>query len=486
MTEVDIRATGGTLGHLRHCRIDGLFGRRTVDFETAAEGPTLLYGTNGSGKSTILRLIDDIAHARPFSVLQRKFTQAEFRFEAGDRLTVSREPESLRVSLNSTTWSATTDELRKAQRRVVMRERRLAEAGRRIPPQASLFALEELDEGGFLTTLPDLFPVFFIEDQRLILQRHDRKRGASGASIAWPEHPDNEWAVQRFQADLSRDIQAALSGYASHSQELDRRFPVKIAAAVETRGEGSTKREGKEDEEEEEEEVRELRALLDRVRDERAALQGVGLLGREEGPEHFDSTRLEAESVRPVIRAFAEDTLAKFEILRDIRVRMELFSTFLNQHYQEKDVITSREDGFRIVLDSGDELRPWQLSSGEQQVLALAYQVLFGSDPGTLILIDEPELSLHVLWQSTLIEDLVTMGEARDVRFILATHSPTLIGDREELMRPLDAIGANGHGQIAGRPVRDLDAAEGAEDDEDEDEESLELEIEGSGDGDGY
>jgi predicted ATPase len=86
-------------------------------------------------------------------------------------------------------------------------------------------------------------------------------------------------------------------------------------------------------------------------------------------------------------------------------------------------------------------LRANQLSSGEQQILALAFRILFRSQPGTLILIDEPELSLHVLWQATLIDDLSEMGRIRDVTFLLATHSPTLIGDRVELMHSLDRDG---------------------------------------------
>ena len=48
-----------------------------------------------------------------------------------------------------------------------------------------------------------------------------------------------------------------------------------------------------------------------------------------------------------------------------------------------------------MELDSGQVIRPSQLSSGEQQLLALAYELLFGSEPETAVLLDEPELSLH-------------------------------------------------------------------------------------------
>ena len=75
---------------------------------------------------------------------------------------------------------------------------------------------------------------------------------------------------------------------------------------------------------------------------------------------------------------------------------------------------------------------------GEQQMLVLAYQLLFETTPGTLLLIDEPEISLHVAWQNRFVEDITEMGRGRDIQFLLATHSPTLIGGRENIRRPLD------------------------------------------------
>lgn len=83
---------------------------------------------------------------------------------------------------------------------------------------------------------------------------------------------------------------------------------------------------------------------------------------------------------------------------------------------------------------------PSGLSSGEQQILVLAYEVLFRSESQTLVLIDEPELSLHVLWQDTFVEDLTRMGRVRSLQFILATHSPSLIGGRDDLKRSLDLM----------------------------------------------
>lgn len=156
----------------------------------------------------------------------------------------------------------------------------------------------------------------------------------------------------------------------------------------------------------------------------------------------FQDLPLHEPHVRPVIETFIRDTQNKFEVLKNFRDRLTLFNSFLNQHYADtKKVVTDPVEGFVVAIEGDSErtIEPSQLSSGEQQILVLAYEVLFRSEHGTLVLIDEPELSLHVLWQDTFVEDLTRMGAVRDLRFILATHSPTLIGGRDDLKRSLDS-----------------------------------------------
>jgi ABC-type lipoprotein export system ATPase subunit len=451
-----------TLGHLSRCGIDGLFGQSEIVIETASTGPTLLHGRNGSGKSTFLRILDDLAHARWYSLMERPFKAVDLRFASGARLAVSKTAEQIAVVFNDDVWQVSVDQLRTYQRRAIKRRRYMAEQGRYVHAmQSELFTGELQDQHPWIAAIPELWPVLFIEDQRLIF----RPRGSQQAQ---PSSNEIQAAVSRFPEQLYDDMQRALSTYAAHSQDLDRRFPVKIAAVVEQEEGGGTSSDA---------DVQELRDLFNRVRDERRALERVGLLRREEDADYFDSSRLETERVRPVIRAFVEDTLKKFAVLKELQERLERFTSFLNQHYRGKQVVTSRDDGFVILLNDGTPLKPSQLSSGEQQVLVLAFEVLFGSKPGTLILIDEPELSLHVVWQSTLIDDLVSMGSVRDVTFMLATHSPTLIGDRVELIRALEPTP---HAQIDTESTRSLlsantfsDSGDDQDPDDDDDDEDL-------------
>ena len=170
--------------------------------------------------------------------------------------------------------------------------------------------------------------------------------------------------------------------------------------------------------------VEELENELEEVASRRNLLQAVGLVLPDSLYPPRD-LRLDDPRVRPVIETYIGDTKREYVVLEDLRARLALFTDFLNRHYKGKVVTPDAKTGFEIVLrDTRDLLAPSDLSSGEQQILVLAYEVLFRAQPRTLVLIDEPELSLHVLWQDTFVDDLALMGRAQNLQFLLATHSP--------------------------------------------------------------
>jgi len=68
-----------------------------------------------------------------------------------------------------------------------------------------------------------------------------------------------------------------------------------------------------------------------------------------------------------------------------------------------------------------------KLSSGEQQLLTLAIKVTAHADRNTVILIDEPELSLHVSWQRAIPAMLDLVGSRLGCSIVIATHSPVIV-----------------------------------------------------------
>lgn len=73
----------------------------------------------------------------------------------------------------------------------------------------------------------------------------------------------------------------------------------------------------------------------------------------------------------------------------------------------------------------GETLVPYQLSSGEKQMLAILLTVLVEDNLPYILFMDEPEVSLHVEWQKQLIDLILDLNP--NVQIILTTHSPAVI-----------------------------------------------------------
>jgi predicted ATP-binding protein involved in virulence len=97
-----------------------------------------------------------------------------------------------------------------------------------------------------------------------------------------------------------------------------------------------------------------------------------------------------------------------------------------------KKISISKEEGF-VFSWNGQKISVSSLSSGEQHELVLLYEMLFKLPPNSLVLIDEPELSLHVFWQQQFLKDLKRITQLSSFDALIATHSPQIIHDRWDL-----------------------------------------------------
>ncbi len=80
-----------------------------------------------------------------------------------------------------------------------------------------------------------------------------------------------------------------------------------------------------------------------------------------------------------------------------------------------------RQESQRSITTFGE------LSSGEQQLLTLALKLTAYAGDSTVILIDEPELSLHVSWQRAIPVMLEIVGSLTGCSMVVATHSPVVV-----------------------------------------------------------
>lgn len=88
----------------------------------------------------------------------------------------------------------------------------------------------------------------------------------------------------------------------------------------------------------------------------------------------------------------------------------------------KKIIRTENEIRFSQI---GETLFPYQLSSGEKQMLAILLTVLIEDNLPYVLFMDEPEVSLHIEWQKRLIDLILDLNP--NVQIILTTHSPAVI-----------------------------------------------------------
>ena len=108
----------------------------------------------------------------------------------------------------------------------------------------------------------------------------------------------------------------------------------------------------------------------------------------------------------------------------------------LNDYLYKKCVIYSVDKGFRFYqlkdecdflqatsVDDKDEIDVKKLSSGERQLLRLFGMVIRKSNVCPIIIIDEPEISLNIKWQRRLLSTLNYFVRDTKAQFVVATHS---------------------------------------------------------------
>ncbi|MFJ3007089.1 AAA family ATPase [Pseudomonas fluorescens] len=72
------------------------------------------------------------------------------------------------------------------------------------------------------------------------------------------------------------------------------------------------------------------------------------------------------------------------------------------------------------------------LSSGEQNINQLLLSIITTAERGTVFLVDEPEISLHLKWQQTLPRVFHLLSQRFGCSFVVATHAPTLISNAND------------------------------------------------------
>ncbi|MDR0430166.1 MAG: AAA family ATPase [Tannerellaceae bacterium] len=254
--------------------------------------------------------------------------------------------------------------------------------------------------------------IYLIKEQRLLKQsKISVNRPLSQQLLSFVN------TIEDYAKEL-KDMIAQKQLEAYHvAQQLDSSFPKRLI--------GTQKRLTKE----------EFEKRFERLTKKQKQLQEFGIsISGQDVTEYNDDTA-------NVLTVYLEDSENKVTVYDELLSKINLFVNILNEkRFTFKSIVIDNTHGFYFKTTAGDILNLTDLSSGEQNEVVLFYELLFKTTPNTLILIDEPEISLHVIWQKAFVKDLEEIAKMKHIPFLIATHSPQIINDRWDLTIDLFAL----------------------------------------------
>lgn len=425
--------------------VDSLFGTFSYVIPFNLEDRiTIIHGPNGSGKTALLRLLDGLFNSHNSELRTIPFNWFQVNFENNSRIKVCKEGEDdglseLKFILTSNNNEPETFIPKKLSTQNVegsfplgMIEQAIPELERvgqstwRLISTSELLYLEDIldrysdflptrlskqqKEPVWLKNLKKEVQVRFIQTQRLLrFSELSRSRRYDQPISPAP-------AVENYSKDLAGQIRLKLTEYAELSQSLDRTFPTRLVR------ENSIARLAD----------LELRNRFEALEKKRSRLTVAGFLDKE-SENDFQVTEQMDDQTKRVFSVYVTDVEQKLGVFDDLLNKVDLLKKVVNQRFRYKKMDISKDEGFVFTTSNGQPLPPSSLSSGEQHELVLLYEMLFKMPAEALILIDEPELSLHVAWQKQFLGDLQQITELSSFDVLLATHSPQIIHDRWDL-----------------------------------------------------
>lgn len=416
--------------------VEGLFGRYNYSIPVKIGpvlNPLILYGENGTGKTTILNLVYHIlspgrVEGHRTYVAQQPFRKLEVLLANGVRVTAEKKGEKLEGDF---LWSVSDNN---TSAEVFL------EANERGAISGKLPDAVEAQYSKVLQLLTDLdLQLFFLPDDRKTLldslgsQQMDDELSGDLA-------PETERLLIRRLVRQGgqpegiplKDAVKNLVDWIKTQAQKGSSVGETNASAIYTKIIKSLVEAGKQTDRVGPSTVRSLSRLFKLLAERNRELTDIGVLP-DLNLDEIAAIVMSAldgpagAAVLPVTRAYVDGMMAKFTALQETKDRINTFLRNVNQLYFDKSVSFNLQDGLRITTPKGQQLSLDMLSSGEKQLLLLLCQIIVASGKASIVIIDEPELSLNVTWQRRLVGALLECAQGSNFQLILATHSIELL-----------------------------------------------------------
>ena len=385
-----------------------LFGRFDYEFDMgdmSKSGIIILSGPNGFGKTVILECINAISTSDLSFFFNLNFKSFEVnRSETGFGIQIKKQNDELIVN------------------GIKLSEKQLNYWGR----DGRLKFLDGNDMEELYIILKDMQKVFgdirYIKEQRLIevqstetvVSRQNNRKSVQKIL-----------AVNNIQKKLEEQIRNLDSVYSQLSNELDRTFVKRLFELKEGISEAEFN-----------EKINQARKKVQKLND-----SGISKMGT------LDVTTFKKEDAR-ALKIYFDDFDKKYQVYEKMIEQIELFKQIVNAHFRFKQLkITDKQSLEVIDNETKERIRLSYLSSGEQEILVLYYKLLFEIPEKKIVLIDEPEISLHIAWQRMFAQDLEKIVKLRNIFAVVATHSVQIVTGNRHIQYDLGEMYKNGLNQ---------------------------------------
>lgn len=399
---------------IKSVSVTGLFHQYDHHIEfNQEERITILHGINGVGKTTVLRMINSLFTLRIADFNEIPFRDFTVEKQNGDLIKIEKPAQKghfVTLLINGEKIDTPIGRLLKFDDDRDLIDMFVSEDYY----IDNNFGANDAYVDKHLEKKLGYFPVLFIEASRLL--RTEKQEGFRHKEVIIH-------TVKIYATELQQAIKSVMADYAKKTQELEQTFPFRL---LKTTAHYSDEQ---------------LKAHFNTLQDTRQKLRAIGLL------PISDAGNLDAASIdsleaqhRAVMDLYVKDSEEKLEVLAPLSQKIQLLLDIINSKFQGKELRIDEQQGLVVVGKEG-EIDLALLSSGEQHELVMFYDLIFKVEPDTLVMIDEPELSLHISWQHKFIDELKKIVEQAKFDVLIATHSPTIVGQNSHLMVGLDVHG---------------------------------------------
>lgn len=146
-----------------------------------------------------------------------------------------------------------------------------------------------------------------------------------------------------------------------------------------------------------------------------------------------------SEAQSKVLSLYIKDMESKLSAYDSLFNKLSLFDKIVSSKVlSHKKISLNSKSGLSVNDENYRKVPLDKLSSGEQNLIILYYKLVFLHNSKSILLIDEPENSLHIAWLTKMLDDYINISKLLGCQIILATHSPAFINDNWDITFDLE------------------------------------------------